>query len=131
VRERKTRRKPLSYWLRVFDRNRDVALGNLADITKDGFSIMSSEKRPEGETLDIRMKLPSEMDGPSDLLVTGRVRWCRTGAPEGYHKIGFEFVDVDPETQTVIQRLISEFAYEETPGVDSPFYPQELPEEDK
>lgn len=114
----------------MYDRNRDVALGNLADITGEGFSVMARESLEEDDVHEIRMKLPSEMEGPAELDVRARVKWSRPGAAEGYSKIGFQFVDPTDAQREIIGRLIEEFSYEDPSGEDAPFYPQELPGEE-
>jgi hypothetical protein len=127
VNERKARRQPLSYWLRVFDADQDEPLGNLADITSEGFSVMSEQRGTPGTVVTVRMQLPSEMDGPKELEVAARIRWSRPGSPKGFNRLGFQFVDVDDSTRAVIDRLIREFPYHEPPEDDGPFFPQELP----
>lgn len=128
--ERKTRRQPLSYWLRVFDADQDEPLGNLADITSEGFSVMSEQRGTPGTVVNVRMQLPSEMSGPDELAVAARVRWSRPGSPKGFNRLGFQFVDVDEETRAVIERLIHQFPYQDAGDEDGPFFPQEIPDTD-
>jgi len=75
---RKTKRRYLLYYGRVYDETAQKQLGYLVDITERGFMLLSDEQIPAGQTLHLKLELTLDIaKGPfmnftAKSLVRGR-----------------------------------------------------------
>ncbi len=83
----------------------------ITDLSAMGIFVKTTEPNPPGARLTLRFK---PMGAP-EFVVHGQVVWVnpyRPGDPDSINPgMGVQFVDLDPETQRRLTRLVKTFAY--------------------
>ena len=111
--KRNVLRRHLVFYLRVFDGMSSRVLGHLADISARGAMLVSEKPIQENQEFRLRMRLPREIAGRSELLLDATCRWCRPDTNPDFFIAGFQVVGLDQEFEEHIQRLIEDFSVEE------------------
>jgi len=106
-RSRKRRNSP--HRINVLRSTDGVILGRLVNITVGGLMYLGEVSRTEGEILDLRLPLPTVINGNNFIEMQGEVIWCRNDDNPRYHRIGVQFQNLGAEegyvVETVLQRL--------------------------
>ena len=83
----------------------------ITDLSAMGIFVKTKKPKPPGARLTLRFK-PL---GTPELVVQGQVVWInpyRPGDPDNLNPgMGVQFVDLDPETQRRLTRIVKTFAY--------------------
>ena len=100
-------RKSVNLLVKLADEGADDFVEKFAtNVCSTGLFVWSREPRPVGTAFQVRI----EIAGGARLL-QGRalVRWLRTvDAPFGAPGMGLEFVDVDPQSAALIDRMLAD-----------------------
>jgi c-di-GMP-binding flagellar brake protein YcgR len=112
VENRVVERNHLVFYLRVFDDTNNSMLGHLADISTDGFMLVSVVPIEPEQNYRLRMLLPKEIEGRLELVFEARSRWCRPDSNPDFHLSGFRYLKVDKELVSQIMRLVYDFGRE-------------------
>ncbi len=111
IERRKTKRRHLLYYGRVYDERARKQLGYLVDITEHGFMLLSEDPFPIGETRRFKLEITSDIDERPYLNVVARSIWCEQDVSPGRHNTGFEIVGVAPEDVKVIQNIVQTYGF--------------------
>jgi len=113
--QRRTTRRHLVFYSRVFDGMSSRVLGHLMDISSEGLMLLSDGPVEVNEEYRLRMRLPKKVSG-SDEIVFGAVsRWCRQDENPDFYVIGFQIQDMNDETRRSVADLIEEFGVQDQP----------------
>ena len=115
---RTTERGHLVFYLRVFDLDEGGLLGHLTDISTDGIMLVSNRAIKAGRTLNIRLILPKEVAGRTEVAFAVKSLWSRIDANPEFHINGFQFEQIDREQATLINLLNKEFSRERSLAAD-------------
>ncbi len=85
-------RNPASFYSEVSCVETDRTLGNLADISLSGMMTVGEIQAEVGKTVRIRVELPRNPDGLSDVVVKARVCWCKPDLTPDLYQTGYEFM---------------------------------------
>ena len=107
---RKIERKYLIYYLRVFDRNTNLFMGNLVDITTKGLMMMSETPIKPNTVFTMAMDLPEPIHGSKKVTFDAKSIRCEQDSNPAFYNTGFQFVTIDDEDVETIKRLIEEFS---------------------
>ena len=110
---RKLKRRHLLYYLRVFDRRTGDLVGHLVDLTTEGMMLMSEEPIEEGVTLYLRMALPEEINGKTQISLDGETIWCREDHNPDFYVTGMRLKNVAPRNIERIEQLIVLVGFED------------------
>jgi hypothetical protein len=110
--KRKEKRKNLIYYLPVYDRNSGEMLGQLVDITTSGLMLVCENPVQDGEYFEMRMDLPSEIEGKKEIEFNARSEWCKKDVNPKFFAAGFSFENISREQIRVIDSLIYEFSFQ-------------------
>lgn len=113
VEGRRAERRHLIYYLRVFEQDGGELVGYLADLTTEGFMVISDRKIAAGRTFGLRMDLPKKMKGSRQVLFKARSMWCKPDANPDFYNTGYRIVGLSKEDARTIDGLIRDFFYEE------------------
>jgi len=102
-------RRQMTNHLMVLDGNAEQPLGHLADITAGGLKLVSSDPIETNTVYHLRMVLPEEVGGSRQLALDARSVWCSENSKVGYYYVGFQSMNVAPECEATIERLIDRF----------------------
>ncbi len=108
---RREKRRHILYYLKLFDIKTGRMLGQLADITTSGLNMVSQVPVDAGRRFQLRMMLPEEISGCTAIFFEAECLWCRPDVNPTLHSIGFEFINVSPETINIIKNLINYFSF--------------------
>jgi hypothetical protein len=108
---RKTKRRHLLYYGRVYDGQAKKQLGYLVDVTEHGFMLLSEEPFPVGETRRFKLEITSDIDERPYLDVVAKSIWCEQDVSPSHHNIGFEIVNIDPEDVRIIQSIVQVYGF--------------------
>ena len=112
--QRTVPRRHLVFYLRVFDGMSTRVLGHLADISSRGIMLVCETPVQENEDFRLRMRLPREIAGRSEIVLNATCRWCRPDTNPEFHIAGFQVAGLEKEFEELISRLVEDFSVEET-----------------
>ena len=71
-------------------------MGDLADISRDGFLLESSKPIPLNVEFAFRIELSAEISTKPSIVLTARSRWSRPDPIDGrLYDVGFEITNID------------------------------------
>jgi hypothetical protein len=111
VDQRKTKRRYLLYYMRLYDAVTRQQIGNLVDITPRGVMIVGEHQIPKGKIAHLRMELTSEVTEKPYMEFSARCKWSKPDITPSMYNSGFEILDLEPEDVEIIQRIIKEFGF--------------------
>lgn len=116
-------RRHLVFYLRIFDGMSSNVLGHLVDISSRGVMLVSDAPIQENQDYRLRMRLPREINGRSEIMLEATSRWCKADSNPDFFITGFQIRRLDQEFAGYIQHLIEDFSIEEAKlnnGTDPP-----------
>ena len=115
--KRQVDRRHLVFYLRVFDGMSSRVLGHLADISSKGMMLISDVPIQQNQEYRLRMRLPREISGRSEIVIDATSRWCKPDTNPDFYIAGFQVNEMDKEYEGYIQRLVEDFSMEDTAAV--------------
>lgn len=106
---RKTERKHLTFFGRVFDHQTGDPLGTIADITTEGAMVISKEPFETGRFFQFRIDLQENIFGTKELVLEARSLWNKPDIDPSLFNTGFELCNVTPESAQIIEKIIAEY----------------------
>jgi len=108
---RKTKRRYLLYYARIFDPTTHQQVGNLVDITPRGIMVLSPDPFEVGKKLHLHMELSDEVSDKPHMALSAIARWSHPDIDPHLFNTGFELVDIKPDDEQTIQRIIAIFGF--------------------
>ena len=109
--KRKIKRRHIIYYLKVFDSETDLLLGQLVNITTDGFQMVGEEPIAPGIGLDLKMQLPEKIHNKKIINFNAECMWCKRDVNPSYFSTGFEYRDISKDDLNIINSLIYDFSF--------------------
>lgn len=117
---RKQERKNLVAYTQVFDLYGGNLLGYLGDLTVSGAMIISEKPMKPDTEITLAIELPELPEiSAMRMSLAARVAWCQQDLSPQYFNVGFEFKDVSPSNQKLIETIIKNYEFRR----DMPKYP--------
>jgi c-di-GMP-binding flagellar brake protein YcgR len=115
---RKEERENLKAFTPVFRLNPRAVLGYIEDLTMRGAMVMGEKSVEAGKHMTLSIEFPGSLPELStpQIVIPARVAWCRKEENTNYFKIGFEFVDLSPENERIIEALLRRYKFRRTPA---------------
>lgn len=110
---RRHKRRHLIYYLEVFDDATDRLIGHVVDMTVKGIRLTSEEPIELNSTLRLRIDLPAETRGKTQLKFDATSLWTKKDVNPDYHCTGFELQDVSLDDLNTIKRVIARFKFKD------------------
>ena len=121
---RKVQRKNLMAYTQVFDLTGGYLLGYLGDLHLNGTMVIGNKTMEENTELTLAIELPELPNiNMSRITVPVRVAWCQPDISPDFFNIGFEFKEVTPEQNKVIEAIMENYEFRR----DIPSYPVKPP----
>ena len=108
---RKTKRRYLLYYMRVYDTDTREHIGNLVDITAKGMMIVNPRPLIEGKTYHLRLELSGEVSQKPHMDFSAVSIWCKPDIDPSLFNTGFEIVEIGAEDARIIKRIIEIFSF--------------------
>jgi len=124
---RKTPRKYLIIYSRVFHRENGTVVGYLSDLNKLGAMLISDDPQPTGITLPLRFDLPEPhlLDSPRFSL-DARVAWCSPDIDPAFYNIGLEFGELTSTQAKIIEEMVVAYEFRRDNTQFPSIYPNDL-----
>ncbi len=107
--KRKLQRRHIRSYLGVHTADDRELLGQLVDITRDGVLVITEDPVPEGWEKELVIKLTSQLDGSTEIRFNARCVWCEPDINPRFHASGFEMMDLDGQSEALIELLIDKY----------------------
>ncbi len=113
------RREPrvqLLYYLKVYNKQTREIIGQVVDITSQGFNLLCRDYLPVGEVLPCVLELPGDEYRKTTINVDIECRWRKHDETPGFFSSGFQFKKISLEHRGWVRKLIAEYA--RSPNLD-------------
>lgn len=109
---RKVERKNLMAYTQVFDLYGGILLGYLGDLHFHGAMVIGDKPMKQNTELTLAIELP-DLPGITATRITipARVAWCQPDISPEFFNVGFEFKEVTPEQNTVIEAILKNYEF--------------------
>ena len=85
-------------------------VGDLADISRDGFMLESFKPIPLNTEFSFRIDLSPEISTKQSIVFTARSRWSQTDPIDRrLYDVGFEIMEIDPGDTQVFQQIFDRY----------------------
>ena len=109
--QRKRERRSCSLYMRLVNNLTGEPVGDLADISRDGFRLESLKPIPLNAEFTFRMDLLPEISKKPYIVFTARSRWSRPDPIDTrLYDIGFEIMKIDPGDTFVFELIIDRYS---------------------
>jgi len=107
--KRKSPRKKANGVLSIQDRGRSEKLGNLVDLSRDGFMLISKKPINTDKIWQISMDLPHSINGSNTINFGAESLWCdQAGGPTQFWA-GFQIIDIDDTEAKKLNQLLDQY----------------------
>lgn len=113
---RREARVQLLYYLKVYNRQTREVIGQVLDITSQGFNLLCRDYMKAGELQSCVLEIPGEGYEKTVINVDIECRWGRHDARPGFFSSGFKFKKISLEHRGWIQKLMADYA--RSPNLD-------------
>ena len=108
---RKTKRKYLMFYTRVFDVQTGELLGHLVDLTPQGAMLISEHAVPAGAHFRLKMELSPEVATQPYVEFDARSLWCQQDVNPQFYNTGFNFLSIAPESIAIVERIVEAYGF--------------------
>ncbi len=108
---RKTKRRYLLFYSRVFNAVTQDLIGHLVDITSGGAMIISEEPIKINTIFELRMELSKEVSDKPYMEFSAKSLWGKPDIDPHYHDTGFQFINITPDDSLIIQKIIDVYGF--------------------
>jgi hypothetical protein len=109
---RKVQRKNLMAYTQVFDLSGGYLLGYLGDLHLQGAMVIGNNLMTENAELILAIELPDLPNiNTSRITIPVRVVWHQQDISPEFFNVGFEFKEVTPEQNMVIQAIMENYEF--------------------
>jgi len=111
---RKTKRRSISYYLRVIDAGANQMIGHLADITLQGLKMDSQKPVQVHKEYRLRIYTTADVADKDFVEFVARARWCTADPVDpGIFEIGFEIIKIEPRDAEIVQHIVDKYSARE------------------
>ena len=108
---RKTKRRFLMFYARIFDRRTGRQIGYIADLTPEGMMIISEKPIRIGETYPLRMDLPEDLSQRPSLDFQALSIWSKPDIDPDYTATGLQLLDVGEQEIAIIKKIVESYGF--------------------
>ncbi|UCC43941.1 MAG: PilZ domain-containing protein [Candidatus Zixiibacteriota bacterium] len=100
------RRRTSDYYI-VTDNRSGQILGRLADLSLEGFKIITNEELTES-SYDCQLSLPRCVGNVKEIPLQASVKWCRHITRMDWYEAGFKIDQISAPSREVLQQIMGE-----------------------
>jgi hypothetical protein len=104
--KRSLERKKTYVFFGVYNRQNATFVGRLVNINTSGIMIIGKTENKINECYELKMDLPQEINGKSQLVFDAQIKWCERSKKTKLFSTGFEFTKIEPEYLQLIDELV-------------------------
>ena len=107
---RKLGRRSTSLYIQFINNRSGELVGDLADISRDGFMLESFKPIPLNAEFTFRIDLPPEISRKQSIVFTALSRWIKPDSLDTrLYDVGFKIVKTDPGDAQVFQQIYDQY----------------------
>jgi hypothetical protein len=112
---RKRGRRSTSLYLRFMNNRTGELVGDLADVSPDGFMLESFKQIPLNAEFSFRIDLPPDISSKQSIVFTAQSRWSKLDSLDRrMYDVGFEITKIDPGDTQVFQQIFDRYGSSRT-----------------
>ncbi len=104
--ERRMQRKSVSAVLRVFDRATGRNVGRMANLSRDGFKLVTREAQVLGQELSYSMVLPETLQGSNTMSFDAVSVWSQFADATQDYRCGYRFTALNEVDRRILDELL-------------------------
>ena len=107
---RKRERRSCSLYMQFTNNRTGELVGDLADLSRDGFMLETLKPIPPNAEFSFRIDLPPEISRKPFIVFTARSRWSRPDRIDTrLYDAGFEIMKMDPSDTQVFELIFNQY----------------------
>ena len=108
---RRTKRRYLLYYGRIYDETARKLLGYLVDITENGLMLLSDEPFPVGETGRFKLEVTDDIGEHPFINFKAKSIWCEPDLDPSHFDTGFEIEEIKPSDKELISAIVAKYGF--------------------
>ncbi len=105
--ERRMHRKSVTAVLRVFDRSSGRNVGRMANLSRDGFKLVTREPQNLGQELSYSMVLPETLQGSNTMSFEAVSVWSHYAEATQDYRCGYRFTGLSEVDRRILDELLA------------------------
>jgi hypothetical protein len=110
--KRKYERRRPSHYSAVYDRDTQNILGRLANLSTEGFMLISEQPLKAEQHFRCRIILPEDMKSGTSVSFDARSLWCREGSASNTFNTGLHFTNITLKDVELLEQLTRHPAFQ-------------------
>jgi len=107
--KRNLQRRHLLYYLRLWDTEKNMLLGHVADVSVNGLMLVGEMQIPLNNEYQLEMKLPAAEGKAETLKFKAKSCWSSNDVNNLFFDTGFQFSEISDATVERVKDLIEEY----------------------
>ena len=111
--QRKATRKNLMAFTSVYGLQPRILFGYIDDLTVRGVKVIGEKSVEVNKQLALGIEFPQDAHENTTprVVASARVVWCRPDKNPNHFVIGFEFIDLKPESEKLIEAILRRYEF--------------------
>ncbi len=109
--KRKIKRRYLLYYMRVYDAESHLQIGNLVDLTPKGAMVVSETPLAVDKAFKLRLELSEDVADKPFLEFTAKSLWCQQDVEPHFYNTGFKITGLDPDDIRIVLRIVDVYGF--------------------
>jgi hypothetical protein len=109
--QRRAKREQTIFYLEVIDAEIDQSIGRLVDLTTDGIMVVHDSPLAVHREYQLRILLPRELNGASQIEFKAECRWCRLSVNQDYFDAGLRIVEVSANERLRMEMVMKYYSF--------------------
>lgn len=107
--QRRAERFQISFFLKIFNRDSNEAMGHLLDISVSGMRVLSDRPVDKGTEYSLYIDLRSMKNFGCEVKLNALCVWTNEDPDSGAFNCGFQFQNISQNEVDIIQKIIEQF----------------------
>lgn len=108
---RKSKRRYLMFYSRVFDRSIGKMVGYLSDMTVEGLMVISEDPSEPGKVYKLRIDLPEDEFNQNFIHFEAKCIWSQRDVNPHFFMNGFQLTQIVPDEIQIIEKIIQDYGF--------------------
>lgn len=109
---RKEERKKAMVFTPVYDKDTNVLMGYLGDLTLQGALLVSEKPIDTGENFTLAIEFREASGAPTKrMTIPAHAAWCKEESGHTYYNTGFEFPEMTETNKRVIEAVLAGYQF--------------------
>lgn len=111
--DKRSKKRVIILELEVYRQSTGERFGKMINLSEGGMLVMREAPMKNEAVFSITIPLNREIGGQIEFKSDVKVAWYRQNEISGFHSIGCEFINLTPEQNELVKKMIDVFGSEE------------------